>query len=367
MTLIAGFLKDGCPILMGDLLLSARDDSDTEIIFPTIGKISNKHLSNGEYRPISFCQKVNLLSPKLAVAWTGVKLHAENFMREVIATNIHNNPSRDSLRNVFNKIGGQGNISIIGIYRNGKEMCIFDFDAQSIKPIPGFEWLRVAGSGHQAFSDASCKLESAVTSGQLNKLEKGISTAINLSTTLLSKEILTFLSLQNLFGAGYEILHPLGGDLAKFCGLTYLFWEAEEEKQGKWRLLPFPFLASNYSYYEDILVIRSVRVSSTTGINSCKIDSDELHVISPAYRDVRVEELIDYTPTSLNSEWICNVFLWKNCCGERGAFSTFDHYVIQPPPVIWTNEFKNNGGVDINAQFVRDSIFKIGRQESIFD
>jgi len=365
MTLIAGFSKDGCPILMGDLLLSARDNSDTEIVFPTIGKISNKHLSRGKYRPISFCQKVNLLSPKLAVAWTGTKNHAISFMQEVIDTNLHNTPSRDSLREVFNRIGGQGNISIIGIYRDGKEICIFDFNVQSIDPpVPNFEWFKAAGSGYNTLLDIAYKLEYDVTSGQLNKLEKGISTAVVLSTALLSQEIKTALSLQNLFGAGYEILHPLGTDLVKFCDLTYLFWRVKEETPGNWKLLPFPFLASNYSYHTDILVIRCVRLSSNTSAYSCKIDSDELHVLTPIYRSISLEELVGYTPTSFNSKRVCNVFLWQNCLGNAGAFATYGHYVTQSPPVIWKNEFKSNEGIDINVQFVQESISKIAVQES---
>jgi len=360
MTLIAGFLKNACPILMGDLLLSARDDSDTEIFFPTIGKISNEHLSKGEYRPISFCQKVNLLSPKLAVAWTGTKRHAGNFMRELIADNIHNNPSRYSLRKVFDRIGGPGNISVIGIYRNGKEMCIFDFDVPSVNiSISGFEWLKVAGSGSQAFLDVSGNLESFVTSGQLNKLEKGISVAVTLSTALLSQEILTLLTLQNLFGAGYEIVHPLGSDLAKFCGLTYLFWKGEEEGRGNWRLLPFPFLASNYSYYKDILVIRCVRFSLGVAVGQCKIDSDELHAFTPAYKSVTPDNLLGYTPATLNSNRVCNVFLCKNCNGQAGAFATYGHYATESPPVIWRNEFGVDEGIDINMQFVQSSISKV--------
>lgn len=360
MTLIAGFLKDGCPILMGDLLLSARDDSNTEIVFPTIGKIFNEHLSKGEYRPISFCQKVNLLSPKLAVAWTGTKRHAENFMRKVIADNIHNNPSRDSLRTVFNGIGGPGNLSIIGIYRNGKEMCIFDFDVQPIKmSIPGFKWLKVAGSGSQAFLDVCRNLESDLTSGQLNKLERGISAAVILSTALLSQEIVTILTLQNLFGAGYEILHPLGSDLVKFCGMTYLFWKAEEEEHGNWKLVPFPFLSSNYSYYKDILVIRCVRFSSGAVLGQCKIDSDELHAFTPVYKSASPDNLIGYTPTTLNSKRVCNIFLWKNCNGETGAFATYGHYATESPPVIWKNEFGANEGIDINMKFVQSSISKV--------
>ena len=357
MTLITGFFKDGCPILMGDLLLSAQDNPNTEIVLPTIGNISKKHLSKGEYRPTSLCQKINLLSPKLAIAWSGNCIYASDFIQGIIDENLHDKPSRDSLRGIYNRISGHGDLSVISIFRDGKEMCIFDLGAYTVKPPDqGFKWFKAAGSGYKTFLDIVPSLvETRVTSGQPNKLDRGISTAVFLSTELLSQEILASLPLQNLFGAGYEILHPL----AKFCDLTYLFWKAEGEAQERWKLLPFPFLASNYSYHGDILVIRSVRVSSNIHAGSCKIDSDELHVISPIHRSVREEELIDYVPSSLNSKWICNIFLCKDHLGNMGMFATFGHYATQGPPIIWRNEFNNKGGIDINKKFLESSVSKI--------
>jgi len=362
MTLIAGFFKEECPILMGDLLLSTTDTSDKEIVFPTIGRISNKHFSKREYRPSSFCQKVNLLSPKLAIAWAGEKSYAESFMREVMSANLHNKPTRDSLREVFNRIGGKGKLFIIGIFRNGKEMCLFDFDAWSLDPpVPGFGWFKAIGTGYETLLDVVSGLgnNSVITSGQPNKLDRGISIAVHISTALLSQEIQTAMPLQNLFGVGYEILHPFGRDLAKFFDLTYLFWRVEEEAREKWKLLPFPFLASNYSYHGDILVIRTVRVSSNISTNSCKIDSDELHMVTPIYRSVCDGEFVGYAAASLNSKWICNIFLWKNYNDDMGAFATYGHYATESPPVIWSNEFESNEGLEINLQFVKSSISKI--------
>ena len=48
MTLIAGFFLDGCPILMGDLLVSDEDKADKEFVFPTAGKVSKRDILNGK-------------------------------------------------------------------------------------------------------------------------------------------------------------------------------------------------------------------------------------------------------------------------------------------------------------------------------
>jgi hypothetical protein len=256
-------------------------------------------------------------------------------------------------------------MSIIGLYRDGVEMRIFDFESWPVDfPYPGFRYFKAAGSGYGTLLGMIPELPEGIPSGNLNKLEKGIATAVHLSTSLLSQEILSQLSIHELFGVGYEIAHPLGDGLAKFSNLTYVFWTAEEVDSGNWRMLPFPFLTFNYSYRGDTLIIRSVRVSSMPNSNKCIIDSDELHAISPIQRTMNPNELKDYSPASLNSEWICNVFLWKNCHGHSGVFSTFGHYPNQSSPIIWTNEFSKNESIDVNMQFIKTSISKIALQAS---
>lgn len=367
MTMIAGFFRDGCPILMGDLLVSDEDKSDKEFVFPTVGKVSQRDFRNGNFSPSHLCQKVILISPKLAISWANKKIYAKSFIKNVIDANAHNNPSHELLSDIYNEMGGQGNLSIIGLYRNGVEMRIFDFESWPVDyPYPGFRYFKAAGSGYGTLLNMIPQLGEGIPSGNLNKLEKGIATAVHLSTSLLSQEILSPLSLHELFGVGYEIAHPLGGGLAKFSDLTYVFWTVEEVNSGTWRMLPFPFLTFNCSYNGDLLIIRSVRASSISdsNSNSCRIDSDELHVISPIQRILNPDELTGYSPASLNSEWICNIFLWKNYQGHIGSFATFGHYSNQSSPIIWTNEFSKNAGIDVNTQFIETSISKVALHAS---
>ena len=365
MTLIAGFMNDECPIIMGDILISNSTESDKELVFPTVGKVSAKHLSKGQYRPSKLRQKVNLLSPQLAIAWSGRRIYAQSFMRELIKAGLHKNPSREAMHDIYNDICSQGEESIIGIYRNGKEICLFGFNALTMEAPDQFSWFQAAGTGYLGLLKLISDMDATVTSGVPNKLDKGIATAVHIITALLSAEIMTAIPLQDLYGAGYEILHPLGSRLAKFTGLSYIFWHAEEKEPGNWRLQPFPFLVNNYSYQDDILVIRSVRISSHVNANSCKIDSDELHVVTPLYRDTDYSEIVGYSPTSLNSQYSCNIFLWKNHHDSMGAFSTYGRYANQSPPLRWTNEFNRNEGIDVNLEFVKNSMIKIAGNSAV--
>jgi hypothetical protein len=358
MTLIAGFFKNGVPIIMGDLLVSDNDQSEKILTLPSVGEISKQNFSDGQYSPSHLCQKALLLSSKLSICWAGNKRYASCFVKEIIKNNLHKNPSYDALQTLYNEIVETDNFSIIGLYRDGTEMRIFDFNSLPVLDLitnPEFGYFKATGSGYGALLETMPNLKMNISSGDPNKLEQGISTALLLSSSLLSQELMTRSSLQELFGVGYEIIHPLGSGLNKFTDISYVFWQAEETTPGKWQLLPFPFVAFKYSYIGDFLVIRSVRCSSNSKNPSCNVDSDEIHVVNPIHRDIDPETMIGYKPESLNSKWICNIFLWKNFKKETGAYAQFGN----TPQIIWRNEFKKDEGISVNTEFIKSSLVKI--------
>lgn len=358
MTLIAGFMKDNCPILMGDLLISNIKDSTNEFVIPTVGKITPSTLQKGNYRPAAVSQKVNLLSPKLALAWSGNLLEAREFMGQVVGARLHNNPSRESMLEIYNDLS-PNDLSIIGLLRDESGVTLFDINSTQVdRPNRSFEWFKASGTGYNRLQSLLSNSDSKVTSGTPNKLELAISSAMGIATSLLAFELETTIPLQELFGAGYEILHPIGVRLVKFDDLTYYFWLAEEVGFERWRLA-FPALVMKYSYHGDILIIRSVRLSTNGQSESFEIESDEIHVINPIYRLVAEHELIGYVPVSLNSKTVCNVFLWKNLDNQTGAFSTFGRYSDQSSPILWSNERALGEGIDVNLEFIHETITKL--------
>jgi len=275
MTLIAGFMKNDCPILIGDLLISNTKESSDELVIPTVGKISPHTFQNGIFRPSAFSQKVNLLSPKLALAWSGDLLEAKEFMGQLIGAGLHNTPSRESILEIYNDLS-PNELSVIGLLRDGEDLILFDINAIQVNARdPSIKWFKASGTGYGRLLNINHDLHSANISGNLNKLELGISTAVRITTSLITLELETALPLQELFGAGYEILHPLGSGLAKFEDLTYYFWTVNEIEPQIWGL-SLPFLAMKYSYHDDILIIRSVRLSPDKSTNLPMIYSDEL-------------------------------------------------------------------------------------------
>lgn len=102
-----------------------------------------------------------------------------------------------------------------------------------------------------------------------------------------------------------------------------------------------------------------------TDTEACKIDSDELHVVSPIHKVLNPDELRGYSPQSLNAEWTCNVFLWKNLQGNTGIYSTFGYFPNKSSPIIWTNEFSPNAEIVVNTQLVQTAISKIVQESKV--
>ena len=361
MTIIAGFFQDGCPILFGDLLVSSKDNAEMELFFPTVGKISTSDLLNGELRPSGLCQKIILVSPKLVIAWSGTKFYAKCFIEDIVKANCHEHPTRDLLTNIYNYKDGYGDdTSFICMYKNGVEMGIFGLDSLPVYcQNEQFSYFSAAGTGYVKLSDIVSDMKIEAESGEPNKLERAIASSMVFSTSLLSQEIVNPLSLKQLFGVGYEVAHPLKSELAKFRDVTYNFWYAEESRLGSWDIFPTLFLSFKYSYIGDILIIRSIKLTQGSNDLTYNIERDGFRAIPPVHRKLNPEELLNYSPQTMNSKWMCNVFIWRNLKGKMGFKAGFSHYSTVSPPIVWMNEFKDGPHVSIDLTFLESSLRQI--------
>jgi hypothetical protein len=75
MTVVANFLIEGVPVLIGDTVITSRDPSESSITVPTVRTLPSMR------RPITaFCRKVYIIEKRMAVAWTGSRLKAEQLV-----------------------------------------------------------------------------------------------------------------------------------------------------------------------------------------------------------------------------------------------------------------------------------------------
>jgi len=82
MTLIAGYIINSCPVLLGDVLLSSPLSGGPSISLPSWHKDS-KHPGENDLRIVGMVQKVNIISDQVCFAWAGSHIQAKMFSRSL--------------------------------------------------------------------------------------------------------------------------------------------------------------------------------------------------------------------------------------------------------------------------------------------
>ncbi len=89
MTLVASFAVKNWPVLVGDIMISAPEHGQKTRPFniPTHGNV-NARLPPASERIVSgLIQKVTILSPHLALAWSGTSICARSVFRDILQRN----------------------------------------------------------------------------------------------------------------------------------------------------------------------------------------------------------------------------------------------------------------------------------------
>jgi len=83
MTAIIGLTIGDAPALLGDVLVTSSGPSDTKLRIPTLEN-ANEYFGSTLYAHVpTLRQKVNILSNKVIVSWSGSYLHAHSLLREI--------------------------------------------------------------------------------------------------------------------------------------------------------------------------------------------------------------------------------------------------------------------------------------------
>ena len=108
-----------------------------------------------------------------------------------------------------------------------------------------------------------------------------------LSGTLITHEVHHLESLRALYGGAYEIATIINGVCTKIEDVMYVQWFANMNQRGfSFRSLSHVF---RYSYWHDLLVIRSVKVVNGTVAHPSEDDSYTL--IPPVFRDLTLDDI----------------------------------------------------------------------------
>jgi hypothetical protein len=197
MTLVCATHHQFVPILIGDVLISGSADKHAEIAtFDTLEKLSFRD----SLKIIGVAPKLVLVTPKLAVGWSGTQVYATNVIR-YIRNSLSESPSLDGLKSAldeYHNLEPHAPVELVGslVFSNNR-FTIFQWDGKTghFSTTP----FAVAGSGAATFGTYLVPTLEKESSGQL-PLTAAAGWARQVVGFLLADEILTGANLPEYFG-----------------------------------------------------------------------------------------------------------------------------------------------------------------------
>ena len=293
MTLVASFDVKNWPVLVGDIMLSGRAHGRKTKPFniPTHANV-NARLPPASERIVSgLVQKVTILSPHLALAWSGDRFCACIVFRDILQRN--QLPTFRDVASVLDDWRGEAGMNL---YVTG--ICLEEAQGEA-RPIIRFAWDSDIGwEGHKHVfpeygdcyaggtgADAFLSLLGNNAVARLPTQTPALESAICLSLIHLGKlagdQMRSGAGIDRLFGGAFEIATLRADQLQKIGDVAYHFWEARSAPNAQVTITPHASL--KIEYFEDYLVIRKLEFG---GEVADAIGADEVYVIRPVHRSV---------------------------------------------------------------------------------
>lgn len=324
MTLIASFVTNGIPIIIGDLLVSNEIGvGDDDFSTPTIHNV-NKHIKDrGLLRVSGITQKV-LTTGKICMACAGGYYHA----RELIS-HIHNQCNEKNITSVqYNSILDNypicdlKNINVISYFYDGK-----GFERRNIQTpifeLEGLDDVQVAGSGTPAFIQ---NIEQVINNGKAvgkhTNLDTTVGHALSFTSWAFCRQIMSGVGILEGWGGGFEIAYLNNGRFEKLNNLLFLLWKVNEKKNGDLIIQSMPLFIKS-EYQGDILRIFVCDWGNDTL-------GERLYVANPLFQRDRSEPI---QMPNLKYSWLINFFEYENAKGDHYAFNRIDRFDSHYRPV----------------------------------
>jgi hypothetical protein len=276
-TLIASFNYDSVPVLIGDVLVSARDDpSERSVELPSIG--DSRQRVDRQAISLWLNQKVHLVNPHLAAAFSGdieAGRCAIHTLRRVAG---RDRLSRDALSAALSAIRTDSRCeraSLVGLASVFDDVVTFGIRAAGPRePIPRYNNVFVAGGGSDDFlsdiRDAAQRPDIWID-GPADF--RALSRANALLSRYIAREIHAGAQdpLRLVYGGGWEIAYVASDKTIQKVGDTTVFFWSAAVDGGSVALGALNLILKRH-YIRTRLVLRWLRGTASTQWSTAHID-----------------------------------------------------------------------------------------------
>jgi hypothetical protein len=335
MTLVAAMFAENWPLLLGDLLIS-REAVPTSYQFD-LPIQTVKYEGNASFVLTGLSQKICIVTPRLAVGWSGRRVDAQAVISEMADTFTNGHPvNSDEIDKFFRDLDfpEAKNVSIVGVFaqEDGMVYVFGNHNARSYN-CRLFDKIKLAGSGADHFIQVLENVDSSsiFTPGHFPTIVEAVGKILFIAGAVLGEEVNTGAPLSSAYGGGLEIVYWKRDRFDKLGNITYLFWPISVLSADQFSFqLP---LAINIAYVRDILLIRRIDFRQENSRIA-------LFVIGPMNRRViqtEVEEIKQSKMPDLNSGFLCH------CFAITRPDAPFEYLVAVDKGRPELLEFKNEG------------------------
>lgn len=366
MTVIAAFNVDSCPVVFGDLLLTGESNSTRVVAVPAVGEVQD-FFENAGWSILGLRQKVVLINEHCVLAWAGSYLGARSAIDDLRSLAATSTLTRDSVHAFLaahqdaNSLG----TSFVGWVHEEEygRFGQFRHDAE-VLDAGSLGLMSVQGTGADTLKELVdiWKGMQGRENGEVNSAVRAIATGFSMSSMLLSTELhggYAAPTLRSMFGGGYEVAAFLNGRFQKVGDLTFVIWNAKVSSEGV--RISLPQLIIKQTYFNDVLLLRSARVSSE-GILPPTLIDEQRHVVLPMYQtEVRVPQHV-LDAISLDSNLLCHCFVMQG--GDEGevmVYTRLQRTSSTATPTIKLQDKDEHLVFGFNGEFIRevaDSLWK---------
>jgi hypothetical protein len=291
---------------VGDVLLSSGRRAGLQTNLPLVGDVNRILAAHGLPFEVSLKQKVNILSDRFVVAWSGPMEQAERALRILSAAACSGQISNkyDVARELeaidpekIDKLQLVG--QIITDIRGDQATCSTFAWRVPRADVPGLGIVHAAGTGADEFVRHLGKTDWTGGGGS-NEFE----VAHLVLGSLVNMEYRRGGTVENRWGGGFEavtfICDPGGGSgrLQKVGDILHTFWQVDLSSPNQSRFF------YKTTYWRDALIVRYARFDSADG-RAFQLGMNSFELIPPLLKDVKDYDLEEIGQVDFSHKVLC--------------------------------------------------------------
>lgn len=335
MTLIAAFFIDEIPVLVGDVLISRiSGEENSNQPAPTI-PLATVQDSYEVFEPgwgceiTGVCQKINIISENLVIAWAGVHAAANIVISELKRRSLVEKLNRNEIQTFFEMINSDINdwmasleVAFIGYVVDQEGIHFFDYAFNGIEHTriesPRYGSVTAYGTGASDLAEIILQSQRRVSEAtdNLSAIDNAIIESLTICGFLFCYEMATSRTFYHFYGGAYEISIYIENRFDKLNDVTYLFWLLKDKgEENLVRLHPKGF---KISYSDKVAFVSAFELHDIGWLNlNEQVDSiqfelidEKIYPILPIGESVQEDKglKIGGLNSKINCSYILNAF-----------------------------------------------------------